>query len=70
MGSDLWLLITIVRKEDMEMLRYVHNTNRDTFLGQNFKYWNDEEVAKEYAEIFDYDEEVVILTVEEIDGVK
>lgn len=70
MDSDLWLLITIVRKKDMDMLRYVHNINRDTFLGQNFKYWNEEDVAKEYAEIFDFDEEVVILNVEELDGKK
>jgi hypothetical protein len=70
MNNDLWLLITIVRKEDMEMLRYVHNTNRDTYLGQNYQYWNETDVAKEYLEIFDFDEDVVVLNVEELNGVR
>jgi hypothetical protein len=33
-------------------------------------YWNEDDIAKEYAEIFDFDEEVVILKVEELDGRK
>ena len=70
MSSDLWLLITMVRKEDMQLLRYVHSTNRDTNFGQNYMYWNEDDIAKEYAEIFDFDEEVVILKVEELDGRK
>ena len=70
MSSDLWLLITMVRKEDMQLLRYVHPTNRDTKFGQNYMYWNEDDIAKEYAEIFDFDKEVVILKVEELDGRK
>ena len=70
MSSDLWLLITMVRKEDMQLLRYVHQSNRDTNFGQNYMYWNEDNIAKEYAEIFDFDEEVVILKVEELDGRK
>ena len=70
MSSDLWLLITIIRKEDMQLLRYVHHANRDTSLGQNYMYWNEDDMEKEYAEIFDFDEEVVILKVEELDGIK
>ena len=70
MSSDLWLLITIIRKEDMQLLRYVHHTSRDTKLGQNYMYWNEDEIEKEYDYIFDFDEEVVILKVEELDGIK
>lgn len=70
MSSDLWLLITIIRKEDMQLLRYVHHANRDTKFGQNYMFWNEDNIAKEYAEIFDFDEEVVILKVEELDGIK
>ena len=70
MSSDLWLLITIIRKEDMQLLRYVHQSNRDTKFGQNYMFWNEDNIAKEYAEIFDFDEEVVILKVEELDGIK
>ena len=70
MSSDLWLLITMVRKEDMQLLKYVHQSNRDTKFGQNYMFWNEDNIAKEYAEIFDFDEEVVILKVEELDGRK
>ena len=70
MSSDLWLLITIIRKEDMQLLRYVHHANRDTSLGRNYMYWNEDDMEKEYAEIFGFDEEVVILKVEELDGIK
>lgn len=70
MNSELWLLITIVRKEDMELLRYVHKTDRNCKLGQNYEYWGEDDIALIYAEIFDYDEEVVILKVEEIEGMK
>jgi hypothetical protein len=54
----------------MQLLRYVHHANRDTKFGQNYMYWNEDNIAKEYAEIFDFDEEVVILKVEELDGIK
>jgi len=70
MNDDLFLLITIVRKEDMELLRYVHSTKLNSELGQNYKYWCEEDIANIYAEIFDFDNEVVILNVEEIDGIK
>ena len=70
MSSDLWLLITIIRKEDMQLLSYVYQSNRDTKFGQNYMFWNEDNIAKEYAEIFDFDEEVVILKVEELDGRK
>ncbi len=46
MSSDLWLLITMVRKEDMQLLRYVHQSNRDTNFGQNYMYWNEDDIAK------------------------
>lgn len=70
MNSELWLLITIIRKEDMELLRYVHKTDRNTNLGQNYMYWREDDIVKIYVELFDFDEEVVILKVEEIEGMK
>lgn len=70
MSDDLYLLITIVRKCDMDMLKYVHKCNSNDYFGQNYMYWNEEDVASIYKEIFDFDEEVVILNVETIDGVK
>lgn len=70
MTDDLYLLITIVRKCDMQMLRYMHQCKTNGYFGQNYMYWNEEDIASIYKEIFDFDEEVVILNVEEIDGVK
>ena len=70
MSDDLYLLITIVRKCDMQMLRYIHQCKANDYFGQNYMYWNEEDTASIYKEIFDFDEEVVILNVEEIDGVK
>jgi len=70
MTDDLYLLITIVRKCDMQMLRYMHQCKTNDYFGQNYMYWNEEDIASIYKEIFDFDEEVVILNVEEIDGVK
>ena len=70
MSDDLYLLITIVRKCDMQMLRYMHQCKSSEYFGQNYMYWNEEDIASIYKEIFDFDEEVVILNVETIDGVK
>ena len=70
MSDDLYLLITIVRKCDMNMLRYAHKCKTNDYFGKNYMYWNEEDIASIYKEIFDFDEEVVILNVEEIDGVK
>ena len=70
MSDDLYLLITIVRKCDMQMLRYMYQCKTNDYLGRNYMYWNEEDIASIYKEIFDFDEEVVILNVEEIDGVK
>jgi len=68
MSDDLYLIISFVRKEDMRLLKYFLKTKSDTYLGQNYMYWGEEDVAKEYAALFDYDEEVNILAVEEIQG--
>ena len=70
MSDDLYLLITIVRKCDMEMLRYMHQCKTNDYFGKNYMYWNEKDIASIYKEIFYFDEEVVILNVEEIDGVK
>lgn len=70
MTDDLYLLITIVRKCDMQMLRYMHKCKTNDHFGQNYMYWNEEDISSIYKEIFDFDEEVVILNVETIDGLK
>ena len=70
MSSELWILITLVRREDMDLLQYVHCLNVDTKFGQNYMYWREDDIAKVYAELFDFDEEVEILKVETINGVK
>ena len=70
MGSDFVVLVTWVRTSDMELRKTAVKMSRDTLLGQNYQYWNEEDVAKQYAELFDFDEEVKILAVEEIEGVR
>ncbi len=45
MSDDLYLLITIVRKCDMEMLRYMHQCKTNDYFGQNYMYWNEEDIA-------------------------
>lgn len=70
MDNEIWLLITIVRKEDMDLLKYVYKASSDTYFGQTYRYWGEPEVAAMYSEIFDFDDEVVVLDVEEIDGMK
>lgn len=70
MNDDLYLLITIVRKEDMDLLKYVHKCKLNTEFGQNYMYWNEPSIKQIYSEIFDFDEDVVVLAVEEIDGIK
>ncbi len=70
MDDTLYLLITIVRTEDMELLQYVHVSKWNTAFGQNYMFWMEPEVAAVYAEIFDYDEQVTILKVETINGIK
>lgn len=66
MNSTFWIIISWVRKEDMQLLKSIAELNRDTMIGQNYMYWNDKEVAEYYKELFDFDEEVYILAVEEI----
>ena len=70
MNDDLFLLITIVRKEDMELLQYVYKTSLNTPLGQNYMYWGEPEIAMIYQEIFNHDDQVVIMKVKTIDGIK
>lgn len=70
MSDDLYLLITMVRKEDMYLMRYFHQCKKNTYFGQNYMYWGEKDVKKIYLELFDFDEEVVILAVETIDGIK
>lgn len=70
MSNDLYLLITMLRKEDMELRTYFHQCKNDTYFGQNYMYWGEEDVYKLYLELFDNDKEVVILKVEKINGVK
>ena len=68
MNDDLYLLITIVRKKDMDLLKYVYKCKLNTEFSQNYMYWNEPDIKQIYSEIFDFDEDVVILAVEEING--
>ena len=66
MNSELCVLVQWVRREDMILLKSVVRLNRDTKLGQNYMYWKEDDIASEWAEIFDNDDEVEILSIEEI----
>lgn len=66
MNSDLIVLVTWVRREDMQLLKSAVRLNRDTSLGQNYMFWKEADVASKWAKIFDHDEQVEILAVEEI----
>ena len=70
MSSEFYILVTWLRKEDMQLMKSVIHMNRDTSFGQNYMYWNDVIISQEYASHFAFDEEVVILAVEEIDGLR
>lgn len=66
MNSDFVVLVSWIRKEDMELLKSAVRLNRDTSLGQNYRYWKEDDISKKWAEIFDFDDEVEILEIEEI----
>ena len=66
MNSELCVLVQWIRREDIQLFKSVVRLNRDTKLGQNYMYWKEPDIASEWAEIFDYDSEVEILSVEEI----
>ena len=66
MPSDLWILITYLRDETM--LKQVACLDADSKLGQNYMYWGEDDIAAEYAALFQYDEEILILAVEAIQG--
>ncbi len=70
MNSEFYVLVTWVRKEDMQLTKSVMQLSRDTELGQGYEYWGEDNIAKLYAERFHFDEEVVILATEEIEGIR
>ena len=50
MDSTLWILISYIK--DNELRRVVADVNVDSNIGQNYMYWNEPSIAKEYADIF------------------
>jgi len=70
MEKYFYILISWVRKEDMQLLKSVAELDNDTTMGQNYMYWKEDDIAKYYAELFDFDEEVEILAVERIEGLR
>jgi len=64
MGSTLNVLVQWIRRKDMMLLKSVVRLNRDTKLGQNYMYWKEDDIASEWAEIFE--DEAEILSVEDI----
>lgn len=66
MNNDFVVLVSWIRKEDMELLKSAVTLNRDTKLGQNYMYWKEDDISTLWSEIFGHDEEVEILAIEEI----
>lgn len=70
MSDDLYLLITAVNKQDMQMLRIAYHCKRNTQFSENYMYWNEKDVAKTYLEIFNSNTDIAVLDVIEIDDIK
>jgi len=70
MNSELVVLVTWLRKEDMVLNKSAVVLNRDSKLGQNYMYWGEPEIAKRWLALFNYDEEVQILAVEELTDIR
>ena len=66
MNSDLIVLVSWIKISDMQILKSAVILNRDTELGQNYMYWNEEDTKELWSAIFDFDNEVRILEIEEI----
>lgn len=66
MNNDLTVLVSWIRISDMQLLKSAVVLNRDTKLGQNYMYWNEEDIKELWSAIFDFDSEVRILEIEEI----
>lgn len=66
MDSNLIVLVSWIRISDMQLLKSAVVLNRDTKLGQNYMYWYEEDIKELWSAIFDFDNEVRILEIEEI----
>jgi len=66
MNNDLIVLVSWIRISDIQLLKSAVVLNRDTKLGQNYMYWNEEDIKELWSAIFDFDSEVRILEIEEI----
>lgn len=66
MNNDLIVLVSWIRISDMQLLKSAVVLNRDTKLGQNYMYWNEEDIKELWSAIFDFDSEIRILEIEEI----
>lgn len=68
MDENLTILVTYINKKTFETFKYTVTTKRDTPLGQNFKFFREEDVIPLFPKP-NNDENLVIINVEEIDGV-
>lgn len=70
MSDDLYLLITAVNKQDMQRIRIAYQCKLNTEFSENYMYWNEPDIAKVYLEIFNNNTDMVVIHVEEIDGIE
>ncbi len=68
MDDNLTILVTYINKETLEMFKYAMKLKRDTPLGQNFKFYREEDVIPLFPKPDNY-KDLVVINVEEIDGV-
>ena len=69
MDDNLTIMVTYINKKTLEMFKYTVRAKRDTPLGQNFEYFREEDVIPLFPKPKKDDENLVIINVEEIDGV-
>lgn len=67
MDDNLTILVTYINRETLEMFKYVMKLKRDTLLGQNFKFYREEDIIPLFPKP-DNNKNLVIINVEEIDG--
>jgi hypothetical protein len=68
MDDNLTILVTYVNKYTFETFKYVVKLKTDTALGQNYRYYREEDVISLFPKP-NNDENLVVINVEEIDGI-
>lgn len=67
MDENLTILVTYIEKKTFAIYKYTMKLKRDTPLGRNYKYFREEDVMPLFPKP-NNDEDLVIINVEEIDG--